>query len=562
LFKIYTMATSSSNRTEIGAAIRKIFKLLWLDKKDITDIYIYSIFAGLVSLSLPLGIQSIIGFVMAADMSTSIAILIALVLLGTFFNGWLQVKQLEIVEKIEQKIFVRYGMEYAQRLPKLDISKLDSYHLPELVNRFFDVSSLQKSLHKLLVDIPASVIQILFGTILLAFYHPLFIAFGLMLLLIVILILRYTSNRGFKTSMETSDYKYKTVGWFEEMARSIKSFKYAKETSLHLEKTDNIISDYIRARTSHFKILKVQYWSMISFKLLIIAAMLILGVTLLLQQQINIGQFIASDIVIIAIIASVEKLIVNMDQVYESLTAVEKINKVAQADLEPNGSLKLNTDVKAISIRFEDVSFGYTKDNLQLKEINLNVKKGEWLMIRGGSGAGKTTLLRLLTGAFQDFYGKILVDDIPIRNYDFQSLRNQMSMLLGQQNIFQGTVRENLSLNNADVDLSNIIEMSELTGLQKYIESLPFGYDSLLDPVGKRIPAQIRQQLLMTRALVGKHSLVLMETPFKYLDQNQIDKLVTKLKSDGSTVIITSENSYCEKFADQIVVLEKGKLKS
>jgi len=387
LFKIYTMATSSSNRTEIGAAIRKIFKLLWLDKKDITDIYIYSVFAGLVSLSLPLGIQSIIGFVMAADMSTSIAILIALVLIGTFFNGWLQVKQLEIVEKIEQKIFVRYGMEYAHRLPKLDISKLDSYHLPELVNRFFDVASLQKSLHKLLVDIPASVIQILFGTILLAFYHPLFIAFGLMLLLIVILILRYTSNKGFKTSMETSDYKYKTVGWFEEMARSIKSFKYAKETSLHLEKTDNIISDYIRARTSHFKILKVQYWSMISFKLLIIAAMLILGVTLLLQRQINIGQFIASDIVIIAIIASVEKLIVNMDQVYESLTAVEKINKVAQADLEPNGSLKLNTDAKAISIRFEDVSFGYTTDSLQLKEINLNVKKGEWLMIRGGSGA-------------------------------------------------------------------------------------------------------------------------------------------------------------------------------
>ncbi|MFT7250005.1 MAG: ATP-binding cassette subfamily B protein, partial [Arcticibacterium sp.] len=339
--KIYTMAKSNSNDTEIGAAIKKIFKLLWLDKKDITDIYVYSIFAGLVSLSLPLGIQSIIGFVMAADMSTSITILIVLVLVGTFFNGWLQVKQLEIIEKIEQKIYVRYAMEYAHRLPKLDISKLDSYHLPELVNRFFDVASLQKSLHKLLVDIPTSIIQILFGTILLAFYHPLFIAFGLMLLLIVIIILRFTSANGFKTSMETSDYKYKTVGWFEEMARSIKSFKYAKETSLHLERTDSILSKYLRARTSHFRILKIQYWSMISFKLLIIAAMLILGVTLLLSQQINIGQFIASDIVIISIIASVEKLIVNMDQVYEALTAVEKINKVALADIEPNGSLKL-----------------------------------------------------------------------------------------------------------------------------------------------------------------------------------------------------------------------------
>jgi ATP-binding cassette, subfamily B, bacterial len=545
----------------IFSAFRKILKLLWLDKNDIMSIYIYSVFAGLVSLSLPLGIQSIIGFVMAAEISTSIVILLTLVLIGTFFSGWLQVKQLQIIEKIEQKIFVRYAMEYADRLPSLDISKLDSYHLPELVNRFFDVANLQKSLRKILIDIPASIIQIIFGTILLAFYHPLFIAFGLILLLIVVLIIRFTSNNGFQTSIETSDFKYKTAGWFEEMARSIKSFKYAKETTLHLEKTDAILSNYIRARTAHFKILKIQYWSMISFKLLIIAAMLILGVTLLLNQQINIGQFIASDIVIIAIIASIEKLITNMDQVYEALTAVEKLNKVALADLEPNGTLKLANDTKAVSVIFNEVSFGYSNSNIQLKDININLEKGNWLLIKGESGAGKTTLLRLLTGAFQNFEGAILINDIPIRNYDFQSLRNQMSILLGQQDIFQGTVKENLSLNNKVIKLDNIQEMAELTGLKSFIQTLPKGYDSILDPVGKRIPAQIRQKLLMTRALLGNHSLVLMENPFKYLSESQIDDMVKKLKKDGSTVIITTDNKYCEKYADQIITLEKGKIK-
>jgi len=556
------MGLHKNDQISIRSAFRKIIKLLWLDKEDITDIYIYSVFAGLVSLSLPLGIQSIIGFVMAAEMSTSIAILITLVLIGTFFNGWLQVKQLQIIEKIEQKIFVRYAMEYANRLPKLDISKLDAYHLPELVNRFFDVASLQKSLHKLLVDIPSAIIQILFGTILLAFYHPLFIAFGLMLLVIVVLILRYTSTKGFQTSLETSDYKYKTAGWFEEMARSIKSFKYAKETTLHLEKTDKIISDYVNARTAHFRILKVQYWSMISFKLLIIAAMLILGVTLLLNQQINIGQFIASDIVIIAIIASIEKLITNMDQVYEALTAVEKINKVALAEIEPNGTIKLDKTNTSVSVKFEEVSFSYSNDNLQLNNINVSLAKGKWLLVKGDSGSGKTTLLRLLTGAFQDFKGRILINDIPIRSYDFQSLRNQMSILLGQQDIFLGTVKENLSLKNDSLNLGNIQEMSVLTGLQTYLESLPNGYDTILDPVGKRIPAQLRQKLLLTRALLGNHSLILMESPFKYLSNSQIERLVAKLKNDGSTVIITSENEYCEQFIDQIITLEKGGIKS
>ncbi|WP_341225167.1 ATP-binding cassette domain-containing protein [uncultured Arcticibacterium sp.] len=554
------MGKETYQETTISQAINKIFKLLWLDKKDISAIYIYSVFAGLVALSLPLGIQSIITFVMAAQMSTSIGILIALVLTGTFLTGWLQVRQLEIIEKIEQKLFVRYAMEYAHRIPKLDISKLDSYHLPELVNRFIDVGSLQKSLHKLLVDIPASIIQIILGTILLAFYHPLFIAFGLVLLLIVILIIRFTSARGFKTSLETSNYKYQTLGWFEEMARSIKTFKYARDTNLHLDKTDGIITSYVRARTDHFAILKVQYWSMISFKLLITAAMLILGVTLLTRQQINIGQFIASDIVIIAIIASVEKLIVNMDQVYESLTAVEKLNKVAQADIEHTGTIKFDAAKASVSISFEDVSFAYQASNTQLKNINLEVANGEWLLIKGDSGAGKTTLLRMLTGAFQDFTGKILIDGIPIRNYDIDSLRNQTSILLGHQNIFEGTVLENLSLGTQDVSLEHISAMAKITGLDVFIQGLPNGYDSILDPVGKRISAIIKHQLLLTRALIGKHSLVVMEEPFSYLNQVQKDNLKAKLKADGSTVIITSKDDHCENLVNQTIILKNGEI--
>src|SRR5690606_32878614 len=178
-----------------------------------------SIFAGLVSLSLPLGIQTIIGFVQAGTLSTSIVVLILLVLLGTFFTGLLQVRQLEMIEKIEQKLFVRYAIDYTERLPLLDLQKLDSYYIPELVNRFFDAPSLQKSIHKLLVDIPAAIIQIIFGVILLSFYHPLFIAFGIFLFSVIFIILKFTSYRGFETSLETSDYKYKAASWLEEMAR-------------------------------------------------------------------------------------------------------------------------------------------------------------------------------------------------------------------------------------------------------------------------------------------------------------------------------------------------------
>jgi ABC-type bacteriocin/lantibiotic exporter with double-glycine peptidase domain len=147
--------------TPIGAA-RKIVSLLQLDKKEVSAIYVYAILAGLVQLVTPLGIQSIIGFVMAGSLSTSIVVLITVVVLGVFLNGLFQIRQLQIIEKIKQKIYTRDALIFADRIPNLNIEKLDNYYLPELVNRFFDTLTLQKGIEKILLEIPAAFIQIIF----------------------------------------------------------------------------------------------------------------------------------------------------------------------------------------------------------------------------------------------------------------------------------------------------------------------------------------------------------------------------------------------------------------
>ncbi|MEJ7588907.1 MAG: ABC transporter ATP-binding protein, partial [Ferruginibacter sp.] len=170
----------AEKNVSITKSIAKLHNILRLDRKDISVIYMFAVFAGLVQLSLPLGIQSIISFVMAGTISTSIVVLIAMVVFGVFINGLLQVRQLQILEKVKQKLFLRYSMEFGDRLPKLNIEKLDKEYLPEMVNRYFETVSLQKGLDKLLVDLPAATIQVTLGLILLAFYHPVFIAFGLL----------------------------------------------------------------------------------------------------------------------------------------------------------------------------------------------------------------------------------------------------------------------------------------------------------------------------------------------------------------------------------------------
>ncbi|MBZ5855476.1 peptidase domain-containing ABC transporter [Flavihumibacter profundi] len=521
----------------IGGSLSKIYQLLQLDRKDISAIYMFAILAGMVQLSLPLGIQSVIGFVMAGSVSTSIVVLIALVVTGTFLFGLLQVKQLSVIEKLKQKIFLRHGLEFSDRLPRLDIEELDNYHLPELVNRFFDTISLQKGLEKLLLDLPTAVIQIFLGLLLLSFYHPVFIGFGIALLTIIILIIRTTSANGLSAAMRSSDEKYKLVAWLQETARLVKSFKYAN-SSFHVTRTDKLIGNHLEARTSYFNVLLVQFWSLISFKVIITASMLIVGTYLLIEQQINVGQFIAADIVIISIIGSVEKLILSLDKVYDAMVSVEKLGKVTEARIENGGNFILPGSDKGVAVQFSNTGYAYPNGSEILDNINISIEPGHWLQISGPSGTGKSTMLRLLTGAYKNFRGSILIDNQPIGSYNLESLRSLTGILLSSQDIFEGTVWENINIGNDQVSLQEVTDYADKIGLLHFVHADPMGFDRQLDATGKKLPKHIRQKILLLRALIGNNRLLLLEEPFKYLTEKETNALVACLKGKRSTTVL------------------------
>ena len=127
-------------------ATQRLSGLLQLDRKDIKQIIFYAIFAGLVSLSLPLGIQAIINLIQGAQISTSWIVLVVLVTIGTIFVGALQLMQMRILENVQQKLFARSSFEFAYRFPKIKMSELSDFYPPELANRFFDTLTIQKSL--------------------------------------------------------------------------------------------------------------------------------------------------------------------------------------------------------------------------------------------------------------------------------------------------------------------------------------------------------------------------------------------------------------------------------
>lgn len=540
--------------------VTRIFNLVRQKREDITAIYFYSVLNGLILLAIPVGIQALIGFAQTNTASASILLLIVLIVLSVFIAGVLQVKQMQVIEKIQQKIFVNYSFAMSEKLPVLKLSSVDNHYLPELMNRFFDIGNLQKGLAKILLDFPLAIIQILFGLLLLAFYHPVFIAFGLLLILVISGILYFSGTKGLQKSIEESTYKYKTAGWLEEMARIIRSVKFAKSADFLLNKTDVNVTRYLEARTSHYKILEIQFKTLIGFKTLVTTAMLVVGTFLLLDQQLNVGQFIAAEIVILTIINSVEKLIGNLDSVYDVLTAVEKIEQVTDKESEISGTVVLPDAEEGLSLSLHHVSFAYPDSrNPVVNDLSFRINVGEKVCIQGDEGTGKSTLLRLLAGTYDDFSGAILINDIPVSNYHLPSLRLKTGIMISQQDIFEGTLMENICLGLEGADIAEVQRLCNKVGLTEFISTLKNGYDTPLYATGRKLPGHAVKKILLVRALINKPRLLLLEEPWAGLEKNNQDQtrhfLLNEL-TNTTLVVITRDTEYA-KACDKVILLKK-----
>jgi ATP-binding cassette subfamily B protein len=539
--------------------LRRIFEILRLEKKEISSVYFYAALNGLIQLSLPLGIQSIISFVLGGSISTSLVILIILVVLGVLMNGFISVNQMKLIEKVQQKIFVRYSFEYANRIPRLELTSVDSYYLPELVNRFFDTVSLQKGISKLLLDFPTATIQIVFGLILLSFYHPIFIVFSILLISLVYIIMYYTGARGLETSLSESAYKYQVAGWLEELARVVRSFKFSKGSNLNLKRTDTLVNGYLNARTNHFHILLLQYWTLIGFKVLITAAMLIVGSVLLIDQELNLGQFIAAEIVILLVLNSVEKLIINLDKVYDVLTAVDKLSKVTDKPLEREGDLNFTGGDLPMKVELNELRFGYNGTEI-IKNISLIAEPGSKNLIVGADGSGKSTLLRVLSGVYGNYSGNFLLNNIPIKNYLPESYRKRTGILLSQQDIFFGSLLENITMGDSDIRPEQIMELASSIGLQDFL--LENGFETILDPAGKRLSRSVIQKILLLRALINKPGLLLLEEPWREFEPATKQKIVDYLINNKNVTVIAESNDLSiAPLFDNIIFMEDGQLK-
>lgn len=546
----------------VRTPIERLWELLVLEKGNIGLVYAYATLVGLFSLTLPLGVQAIIGLVSGGLFLQPIVILIAGVILGTAATGVLQVLQLSAVERTQQRIFARIALEFSLRVPRVSTEQALLGDLPERMNRFFEVVTLQKTLGTLLTDTTTALLQVAFGLLLLTFYHPYFTLFGVSLVAVLVLLIRITGPRGLETSLMESKHKYRAVHWLEEVARTIVTFKSAGRATPALTRMDAHVSGYLRHRQRHFEVLVLQAMAAVGFKTVVTGVLLVLGSVLVIQRQITLGQFVAAELVIVTVLAGIEKLVSSLDDVYDALTAAYKLGGVTDLPLETVGGLNLADAPGAVPLRLRDLRYAYpAATRTALAGLTFDVAAGERIAVTGSDGSGASTLLAILAGMLPGYTGTVTVGGITLRDLDPAALRDRVGMHLASNDIFEGTVEDNIALGRPGIGPAEVMRALERVNADDEVQALPLGLRTPLVSGGRGLPSTLRVRLLVARAIVGNPRLVLLDETLASVEpaaRHELAAVLTDRTAPWTLVIVTHDP---ELFAacDRVLVLRDGR---
>ncbi len=480
---------------------QRLVDLMRLEWSDVFTLLAFALGVGLLSLVAPAAIEALVNTVAFGILLWPVAVLAMVMFTLLVVSAVLRAMQSYVAECLQRRLFVRTALGFADRLARTDLAAFDGANRADIVNRFFEVSSGQKSIATLLVEGIGIIMMTAVGLLVLGFYHPYLLTFALVLAALVVFLLLGLGIGGVRTSIAESYAKFDVAAWLEEVARCPHTFRSGAGAALALDRADLLADRYIASRKQQFAVIWRQTLFALGLEAVGSTVLLGLGGWLVINRQLTLGQLVASELIVTLVLASLSKIGKYVEIFYDLQATLDKLGVLDRLPPEPAEGEILPADTGPLAVTAE-LPDGYGGQQ------RLELRAGERVAVVGPRG--KTSLLETLALLRKPQEGLLELDGIDARSLDRPATRQSIAFV-GQAEVFAGTIAENIRLGRESLSAADVRRALDMVGLSARVARLPEGMQTIIAPDGRPLSNNELSQLAIARGIVGRPRLLLLD---------------------------------------------------
>lgn len=508
--------------------LRRLLALLGAEWNDIWIILVFSAITGILALGTPLAVEALVSTVAFGRLLQPVIIIAVMLFMFLAFSAAIVGLQTYVVDIIQRRLFARIVADLAYRLPRVEAEAVDGQDKRELVNRFFDVVTVQKVCATLLLDGISLALYTVIGMLVLSFYHPWLLGYNVVLLAALAFIIFVLGRGAVYTATKESKLKYKTAAWLEDLAACPTTFRYEGATEFALDRADSLAFEWINLRRDHFRILFRQITFALATQAVASTILLGIGGWLVISGELTLGQLVAAEMIVAVIVGSFAKLGKFMEVYYDVMASIDKLGVLFDLEIErQDGLLHLPADGPA-RVVISELSYDGWPGQPGFSGLNMEILPGERLMLCGPSVGGKSHLLDLLFGLRAPKSGHISINGIDPRDLRPDALRHAVTLVRNVE-IFHGTIAENVHLERVEVTTNDVRDALEQVGLLEEVLRLPDGLETELIHDGYPLTTDQARKLMLARGIASQPSLLLIDGLVDALCDEDLEQVMSML---------------------------------
>lgn len=540
---------------------RRLTEIVRPERQDILAIVLYSALVGLLTLAIPVAVQQLVNTVAFGGLVQPVVVIAFLLLVGLSISAALSAFQAYLAEVLQRRVFVRACVDLASRLPRVAAEAFGHRSPPAFVNRFFDLVTIQKTGARLLLEGSAVVLQTLTGLLILSFYHPLMLALSVLLLALMGAVTFVYGRNATQSAIRESSAKYDLAEWMEELVRHRSTFRTRGGRQHAVEQADSLIASWVGARRSHYRIVLRQFVAALGIQVLVNTLLLALGGFLVVAGELTLGQLVASEIIVSAVVAAFARLAKHFESYYDLMAAVDKVGGLLDLPLErADASLigGIEPAMSALACEGLTVKLGGTA---VIRDASMSLAPGTKAVLVGGAGSGKSTLFDVLAGIRSPDEGYVTLGGDDLRDLAPEVARDGIVVVRYPQ-ILPGSVLDNLTIGRVDATATDAREALERVGLLDEIRALPDGLRTRLRSDGYPLSRSQAARLELARALVAEPAVLLLDEALLAIGEEEQGPVLDALFDPEApwTLLAVSRDAEVVSRAQLVLELADGRI--